>query len=65
MGEFEMMSLDEYYDLMNEDETKRHKNPCCENCKCYYEEYGTSFCTKHDYPLEDESGNFKKCEDWR
>lgn len=45
--------------IYEEEDRWRKQSPCCENCREYYEEYGTAFCGKHDYPLEE------KCEDWR
>lgn len=45
--------------IYEEQDRWRKINPCCKNCNEYYEEYGTEFCKKYDYPCEN------KCDDWR
>lgn len=52
----------ELENILIADEKFRQKNPSCYNCLLCYREYGTDFCKKHDYPLEDME---QKCEDWR
>lgn len=48
--------------IYEEEDRFRKANPCCLNCKNYYEEYGTEFCSLHDYPCENTK---EKCENWR
>lgn len=58
-----MMSLDEYYLLMNLEEKERNKCKCCQNCNYYYTEYGYSYCKINDFPLEEEST--EHCDKWK
>ncbi len=55
------ITCDDIAKIYNEQDRWRKESPCCQNCKAYYEEYGTEFCNKHDYPCEDTK---EKCEDW-
>lgn len=57
------MDLNEFYELVREDEQERLTSPRCVNCRDYYEEYGHSFCKKRDNPESDIYNS--KCEQWR
>lgn len=66
LTEEEVADLNDIYSLekiLYEDELTRQANPCCVNCKNYFDDYGYSGCKCHDLPLENE--NTDKCKDWR
>jgi hypothetical protein len=46
-----MCDFDYYEKLEKEDEVRRNANPCCKNCRKYYEDYGMPCCKTHDEPL--------------
>lgn len=56
------MSMEEYAELMKQDEEKRQKHPCCGNCRNFYTEYGVDLCKFWEEPKEDVGND--KCSEW-
>ena len=64
------MTLDEIYEMLKEEDIRYEKwrrcNPCCANCKHYYEEYGMELCKEHGCPPEEVTDVYcGKCEHWK
>ena len=61
------MSYEEMTKLMIEDAERiqkwRSENPCCANCRNYYEDVGCDFCHYWEIPQEDIYKD--KCSEWR
>lgn len=56
------MTMEQYAQLVNEEEKQRQEHPCCANCRFFYTDYGADFCKFYDFPKEDVAND--KCSEW-